>query len=428
MPWALFLLSRRRLMPDSVRERVGEIENGLVSAILEEGGDGPVLRGVAFVNRPYLKFLRPLEVVVRDGKELVRAQLARYGIYAHPDGPGGKLPFTSEFWSHVTQNWKGNVYGQKVFADKKHQPNEGSLGEMVSLEDTGDGVDGIFDPTEKGLEAVKGKDVNYASIDLVFNYSGNLISLAASETLDDVDLVSEVFVELAAEQAINQQEVGNMADKGKETPPAEGKETPPAINLEELKAELKSELNAEMQVQLDEEKATLKAAADALEAERGVFLAERTQQREDLRRQRVEVFLTGINQPDAKGMCHDEPIKVLARAILLGDPIKLGDDDGNVIQLTEEATLPLVHSYYREAIEVLLSAIPRVVPTGKRIEPKGMETPDQIAADQAKEARAERKHFMVMAKEQAKGGALLTEEDHAAIEEKLDRLFGPEEG
>lgn len=182
-------------LAESWTDTLAQIEHDLVSVILAEDGDGPVLRGVAFVNRPYIKFMDPLEVVYRNGKEMIKAQLVRFGIYRHPNGPDGKLPFTREFWNRVKDNFLNNVYGQKIFADKRHDPNAGSFGELKELEETVSGVNGYFDPTPAGLQAVKSRDVNYASIDLVFGYKDTLVEAVASEDarLEEVDIAEEAF-------------------------------------------------------------------------------------------------------------------------------------------------------------------------------------------------------------------------------------------
>jgi hypothetical protein len=378
------------------------MEHDLVAAVLDEDGDGPLLRGVGAVNRPYIKFMRPLEVVFKDGKEFIRAQLVKYGLYRHPHGPDGKLPFTRDFWQKVKDNFANNTYGQKVFLDKAHAPNDGSLGELFDMIDTGDGMDGLFDPTQKGLEAVKSRDVNYASVDMVFNYQGNLISVAASEELEPVDLSENVFDTLVMSRALEESQEEVMS----------------GTQVEE--APVATQADGELQAMLDEvksEQVKLKEQQDLIAQERQEFQAERAQVREELRRQKVHVYLASLEQP-LDGKCYTKPVLELASAILLSETVQAGDD---AVQLAEKPTADDLHAYYRGAVEILLSAVPRTVPVSSSVQPQEGRPADV-------EKRNEGWHMAFeqtkLAKREAKDWVELTEEEEAECKEATDRRFG----
>ena len=413
-------------LAESWADTLVQIEDDLVSAILAEGGDGPVLRGVAFVNRPYIKFMDPLEVVYRNGKEMIKAQLVRFGIYRHPNGPDGKLPFTRKFWSKVRENFKNNIYGQKIFADKRHDPNAGSFGELEEWEETASGVNGYFDPTPAGLQAVKNKDVNYASIDLVFNYKDTLVEAVASEdqVLEEADIPNEVFVRLssgenlsvASEDAQNKVEVSEMPDKNKSEP---GTET--AVDLSEIEARLAKLEEREQQLQLTEKQVADKLKA--IEDREAAFELEQSRRRETLRRESVKVFLAEQSQPQ-DGKCFDKGLLDLVEAILTGDTVT--GSDGTEIQLAEDANVAQVHGYYRPAVEELLTKIPRTVPVQSKVDTEDKRPSNKKV--ELSEARKRAYDIKVLAIQNERGHDYqLTEEDEAQVQESLDRTFGVRE-
>lgn len=376
-----------------------------LSVVLKEGV-GPVLRGVAFVNRPYLKFMRPLEVVMREGKEMIRAQLVRYGFYEYPLDPNGVLMLTQEFWSKIRENFLGNAYGQKIFADRRHDPEGGSMGELVALEDTGDGMDGLFDPTPTGLQAVKNREVNYASVDFVYDHADTRIEVVAGESvMEELDWSQILFLTLAEGQVIgNPNEEVDMGDNH-ETPPTDEVTLADDPELVQLKEQLKSDRAAFLQEQAE-------------------FRAERARQREELRRQKVELKLEDLRQPrDGKAL--DKPVLEMIGQILLGDEVKIGEGDG--IKLSDEQTAVNVHGYYREAVMVLADRLPRTVPVGSQVEPAN-DRPRSGEDAERKRERKLRRDAMLMAKQDAKGGATLTEAEIAEVDGKLDVMFGVEEG
>ncbi len=289
-----------------------------------------------------------------------------------------------------------------MFLDKAHAPNDGSLGDLTDLIDTGDGMDGLFDPTQKGLEAVKSRDVNYASVDLVFNYQGNLVSVAASEELEPADLSKDVFDALTTSWALEESQEEVMSGTQVEETPTTAQ---PDADLKAMLDEVKSE-----QVKLQEQR-------DLIAQERQEFQAERAQAREELRRQKVRVYLASLEQP-LDGKCYTKPVLELASAILLNETVQAGDD---AVQLAEEPTTDDLHAYYRGAVEILLSTIPRTVPVSSNVQPQETRPADNekrnegwhMAYEQAK-----------LAKLEAKDWVALTEEEEAECKEATDRRFG----
>lgn len=398
---------------------LSELEDSLVSVVLEDGK--PVLKGVAAVNRPYIKFMRPLETVMREGEEWIRAQIVKFGIYAHPLGPDGKLPFTRKFWDRVIENFKNNVYGQKVFFDKAHRPNEGSLGEIEELVVAGDGVDALIRPTRNGLDAVKSRDVNYASIDLSFNHQGNLVEVAASEELQEVDLMDEIFLQFATQEVV----MAGENEREKETP--EQAPDRDETKLSEMEAKLEERLQA-----IDDKQAAFDKQVELFEKEREAFLKEREAASEGLRKKQVELFLEELSQPK-NGRLLDQAVLDTARAALLGEPV--GEDEA-AVKLSEDPDAVELHAYYRGAIEELLKKVPRVVPAGANVEASDQRKPN-TARSHVSEKRELALSDMALAwfsvQDTWDGNFpenwkdVVPEAKLAEFNETLDRRFGPQE-
>jgi len=392
---------------------LGEGMDEIVEAILKDG-DGPVLRGVAAVNRPYIKFMRPLEIILRDGREWIRAQIVRFGIYKHPQGPKGKLPFTREFWRKVIDNFKSNIYGQKLFLDWAHEANSASLGEIMELEETRSGVDAWIKPTDRGIEAIKRREINYASIDLVFDHESNQVAIAASELseLEEVDIVEDLIT-LLAEQLITSEEV-DMSEKENPTAPPESTDELPAemVKMQEEITTMKTDVETQ-QKGIEEQR-------DLLAQERQAFATEREEQRESLRRQKVAVFLQELEQPNEKGKRLDNAVLEVIGKLLLSDPIPTSDSYS--IQLGEDAgSAGPRDAYYREGIEHLAVLIPCVVPAATLVEPKDKRPSSEVKMS---EARKTQREMILMAKRN--DGVEITDDVEKEIDEQLDRIYGEE--
>ncbi|MCK5557252.1 MAG: hypothetical protein KAJ01_02670, partial [Candidatus Hydrogenedentes bacterium] len=367
--------------------------------------------GVAAVNRPYIKFMRPLEVVVRDGKEMVRAQIVRFGVYKHPSGPDGKLPFTRKFWGKVRNNFSEKSFGQKIFFDPAHQPNKESYGEIVDLEETSDGMDAIIDPTEDGLDAIKKKKFNYASIDLLWNHKNNQVAITASELpeLEEVDLA------LDAVNMLLEEEVSSMKSKNEQETPPEDNATDTTVVTEAPAS------NGQVAVELAEVKALkdeLKAESVKLTEEREAFAPERAQMREQLRRDQVRVYLSELGQPDTNGGMLDKDVLDVVGSILLGDPVSVEDERS--IQLSDEDGVVDVHAYYREAVETLARAIPRVVPSASNIDVKSQDKRLEDVSLNSK--RQEHLEAKILAAQEV--GKPTDEAFMKEANEQLDRIYG----
>jgi len=191
------------------------------------------------------------------------------------------------------------------------------------------------------------------------------------------------------------------------------------VDLSAIEARLSALETREHELQLKEQ--AIDARMQAIDNREAEFDKQQAQRIEKLRRETVKVFLAEQAQP-RDGKCLDNGFLSVVEAILMGDDVE--GADGVEIKLSDEATVPDVHGYYRQAVEVLLSKVPRTVPVGSEIETKD-NRPKDARRTELSEARQRAYEERVLAIETNRGEDYeLTEEDIRKINDSLDRFFG----
>ena len=343
-----------------------EDELGRISALAlsEEAGHGPTLLAVAATNHPVIKNMRRLEIVMHDGKEMIKAQVARWGTFIHPSS-GRKFTLSMAWAQRILENWRNNVYGQAIFLDPSHDTKAAALGEMVHFEATeANGADAIFDPTPEGLDAVKDKKYSYASVLFHPDYKGSEVAVGADEELAEIDLFQMALAKVGG----NQQEETNMADENKTVPggtPAPAQTAPPTSPPNEpatlALAEREGALAAG-QAELAEMQAT--ALAEMAEMRAGIE-QERIQLAERGRIAQVEAVMAKAALPNDEGFCLDK-----GTFDAIGTALRCNDFEDGAIKLSEDdsPSVTKVKAYFFDAFDRVLNLVPRTVPTAGAIQ------------------------------------------------------------
>lgn len=323
-------------------------------------GAGPTLRGAAAVNDPHIDGMDRLQIVWRDGKEMIKGQLLRFGAFYHPKAPDGKLIFNQEIFDSLVRNFKAKTLGRVAFLDAKHEPNEGSLGEIVELEQVGDRLNVYVDPTPAGIQAIKDRVYNYLSAWINMNYKGTEVAMSFSdEGVAEIDIV-----EMAADLAEQEFEEGDMPESNDKPTTPDGSAGEVVQLTREQFDELKQSL-AEAQQEASRVDDLLKETKE-FEVELAKLHKLQAEREEDLRLQKVDLFIERLERPDKNGGMIDKGTLELLRVGLRNDPMGEGDAE---IKLSGESTLSDVHRYYRSVLQQIGEKTPRVVPGGQEIEP-----------------------------------------------------------
>jgi hypothetical protein len=126
--------------------------------VLEAGPAGQVRRFISGVS-------------LAEGRESSWVTVTRTGGFSDPRY--GKFDITRELLEQMVRNFDAGVYGQKVFIDVAHKPQDGAAGEVLKLAVEGDRLRALVKWTEFGREAVQKRGFAYLSAEYHENWKDN---------------------------------------------------------------------------------------------------------------------------------------------------------------------------------------------------------------------------------------------------------------
>lgn len=110
-------------------------------------------------------------VSLAEGRESSWVTVTRTGGFSDPRY--GKFDITRELLEQMVRNFDAGVYGQKVFIDVAHKPQDGAAGEVLKLAVEGDRLRALVRWTEFGREAVQKRGFAYLSAEYHENWKDN---------------------------------------------------------------------------------------------------------------------------------------------------------------------------------------------------------------------------------------------------------------
>ena len=351
--------------------RVKAERTGISDITLGSDGYGPTLIGVAALNDPHITGMERSEIVERDGKKFIKGQVLRFGVFRHSQAPEGRIVVNQDLYDFLETNFAAGVLGRTVFLDPAHEPNKGSYGDVVQLEQADDALFYYADPTSLGLEAIGGRIQNYSSVWMHFNWKGTEIRMSSSEMVED-DLIGPYSEEVD----MSELQVEPKTSVANPDPPAgEGQNGQVVMSREELQ-QLKDEVRQEVQESLEvkyvaeiKELISGKSASEEeYRKELELMRAEKQERMEELRLERVDLFVESLKTPDRNGNAMALPAVEVVAAALRGETI--GEDEDGELRLSAEPEDVAVelHAYYRGSIERIAAVIPRTVSMSKHVE------------------------------------------------------------
>ena len=127
--------------------------------VLEAGSAGQVRR---FVSGG---------VSLAEGRDSSWVTVTRTGQFTDPRY--GQFEITRELLEQMVRNFDAAVYGQKVFIDVAHKPQDGAAGEVLKLAVEGDRLRALVKWTEFGRRAVQERGFAYLSAEYHENWKDN---------------------------------------------------------------------------------------------------------------------------------------------------------------------------------------------------------------------------------------------------------------
>lgn len=110
-------------------------------------------------------------VQLAEGRESSWVTVTRTGQFSDPRY--GQFEITRELLEQMVRNFDGAVYGQKVFIDVAHRPQDGAAGEVLKLAVEGDRLRALVKWTEFGRKAVQERGFAYLSAEYHENWKDN---------------------------------------------------------------------------------------------------------------------------------------------------------------------------------------------------------------------------------------------------------------
>lgn len=125
----------------------------------------------ADANPGAVRFLSGLHVNLEEGKTTSWVTVTRTGKFSDPRY--GSFEITREMLLSMVRNFDARTYGQDIFIDVSHRPDNGAAGKVVKLAVEGDRLRALVEWTPYGVDAVKSKGYQYLSAEFHENWQDN---------------------------------------------------------------------------------------------------------------------------------------------------------------------------------------------------------------------------------------------------------------
>lgn len=118
-----------------------------------------------------VRFLSGLHVNLEEGRASSWVTLTRTGKFSDPRY--GSFEITREMLLSMVTNFDSRTYGQDIFIDVSHRPDQGAAGKVVKLAVEGDRLRAQVEWTPYGVDAIKAKGYQYLSAEFHENWQDN---------------------------------------------------------------------------------------------------------------------------------------------------------------------------------------------------------------------------------------------------------------
>lgn len=328
--------------------------------------NGPVIVGIAATNIPHLP-LPPMSVVEVNGEKRVRVPFLKTGVFKHPNG---KLIFNDTIFDKMLDNHKEKKSWYGVSLNEKHKPGaalawfDEERGGYIQKEDDpqyGKLLVGYGKPTsDKVLEMIKNQEYVFASVEFNPNHQSNLIAKLSSDDIDEISeeiLLEEIKMD---EVTISQEEYDALKSKAEKAEKVAELEQALADANDKVK---KLEEAAKPVVENKEYSEDAKILLEQLEDNKKEIARLK---RNALESQVVSIIARAEAHRDANGYAHSPVLLEIAKAAMLGEPVKITED--NIVKL-ESGEPADVADYFRKVFIHLLDVTPGQVRFESQTEP-----------------------------------------------------------
>jgi len=118
-----------------------------------------------------IRFLTGLNVQLAEGRTRTTVTVTRAGEFSDPRY--GQFSITREMLLAMVENFNKRVYGQDIFIDVAHRPENGAAGKIVALTVEGNRLRAEVEWTPYGIEAIRERGYSYLSAEYHENWRDN---------------------------------------------------------------------------------------------------------------------------------------------------------------------------------------------------------------------------------------------------------------
>lgn len=118
-----------------------------------------------------VRFLSGLSETLGKGGASTWVTITRTGKFTDPRY--GEFEISRTLLSAMVSNFEKRVFGQDVFIDVAHKPNDGAAAKVIQLKIEGDRLRALCEWTTFGLEAIRNRGYRYLSIEYHEHYKDN---------------------------------------------------------------------------------------------------------------------------------------------------------------------------------------------------------------------------------------------------------------
>ncbi|PHS70528.1 MAG: hypothetical protein COB22_07840 [Cycloclasticus sp.] len=128
-----------------------------------------------------IRFVSEQKLALAEGKKTSVVTITRTGTFT--DSRYGQFEISKEMLLAMVSNFKKGAYGQDIFIDVAHKPDDGAAAKLINLSVEGNRLRAEVEWTDYGIKAVKDRGFQYLSAEFHPNFKDNEAGIEHGPTL-----------------------------------------------------------------------------------------------------------------------------------------------------------------------------------------------------------------------------------------------------
>ena len=141
---------------------------------------------------PPIRYLGGQAVTLSESANTSLIEIIRTGTFQHAEY--GEFNVTGDHLDAFVRNFATNAYGQDIFVDVGHKPQDGAAAKIIELKRSGNSLKALVQWTPYGVAAIRDRNMIYLSADYCENWVDNETGKAYGPTLLGAGLVTRPHI------------------------------------------------------------------------------------------------------------------------------------------------------------------------------------------------------------------------------------------